>query len=94
MTAIISFHVNILRQRLSLANKTFRLGDSEFLRPALQELSQSEVHVANDTGYTILAAAAYAVAALDVWAMENSFADDRPQFAKMDYDVLNFYNKQ
>lgn len=89
----ISFHVNVLRQRLAPENKTLWLGNSEFLPAALQELPQSEVHAATDVNYPILSAVSYAVSALEIYAV-NPYADTQPRFANSEYDPLNYFNKQ
>ena len=89
----ISFHLSILRQRLSPENKIFWLGDSEFLPPAFQELPQSKVHAATDSQYPVLAAAAYVVAALYTWPV-NPFEDNSPDFSNQEYDPLNYFNRE
>jgi hypothetical protein len=86
----ISFHISVLRNRLSPNKKTLHLGESKLLPAAFQELSMSDVSTAKDIEFPVLAALGYVVAALDEYA---DWDRDRPEQAKTEYDLDDIFNR-
>ena len=83
----ISYHINILRNRLSPNNKTLHLGKSKFLPAALKELALDKIATATEREFPVVAALGYAVSALTEW----EYIEGRgPTQAITDYDVLNY----
>jgi hypothetical protein len=86
----ISFHIGVLRNRLSPNTKTLHLGESNLLPAAFQELSMSEVSTAKDSDFPVLSALGYVVAALDEYA---DFGRDQPEFAETEYDIESILDR-
>lgn len=80
----ISFHIGVLRNRLSPNQKTLHLGESKLLPAAFQELSMSDVSTAKDSDFPVLAALAFVVTALNEYS---DFGRDQPEFAETEYDI-------
>jgi hypothetical protein len=82
----ISFHIGVLRNRLSPASKTLHLSDSKLLPAAFQELQMSAVSGATDSEFPVLAALGYVVAALDSYGAH--WERDEPEFGITEYDLF------
>jgi len=81
----ISFHIGVIRNRLSPNQKTLHLGESKLLPAAFQELSMSDVSTAKDFEHPVLAALGFVVSALDSYGAE--WDNQEEQFAEMEYDI-------
>ena len=81
----ISFHIGVLRNRLSPNRKTLHLGESKLLTAAFQELSMADVSTAKDFEHPVLAALGYVVAALDEYV---DWDRDRPECGITEYDIF------
>ena len=81
----ISFHIGVIRNRLSPNQKTLHLGESKLLPAAFQELSMSDVSTAKDFEHPVLAALGFVVSALDSYGAEWNKQEE--QFAEMEYDI-------
>ena len=87
----ISYHIGVLRHRLSPTKKTLNLGESTLLPAAFQELQMAAVSTATDSEFPVLAALGYVVAALDSYGAD--YDRDQPDFAEMNYEIESIIDR-